>query len=111
MPKIFFFDLGLRNFLINDFRSIVERIDKWQYFENLAWRELLFKYWIDNIQYWRNQNQNEIDFIIEKENKAFEAKFSKDLVRESKYKVFKEKYSKIELDFITFENILEKIII
>ncbi|MDR2411540.1 MAG: DUF4143 domain-containing protein [Candidatus Peribacteria bacterium] len=28
MPKIFFFDLGLRNFLINDFRSIVERIDK-----------------------------------------------------------------------------------
>jgi predicted AAA+ superfamily ATPase len=110
MPKVFFFDLGLRNSIIDDFRSINDRVDKWQYFENIVWREFIFKYPFDEIKYWRTQNENEVDFIIQ-DKKAFEAKFNKDLIRESKYKVFREKYSKIELDFITFENILEKVII
>jgi predicted AAA+ superfamily ATPase len=28
MPKIFFFDLGLRNYLLRDFKNIYERLDK-----------------------------------------------------------------------------------
>jgi predicted AAA+ superfamily ATPase len=28
MPKVFFFDLGLRNSIIDDFRSINDRVDK-----------------------------------------------------------------------------------
>jgi predicted AAA+ superfamily ATPase len=110
MPKIFFLDLGLRNMLLNDFKNINDRIDKWQYFENIVWREFLFKYWFDNIKYWRTIAKNEIDFIVE-EKKAFEAKFSKNLIKESKYKLFKEKYANIPLEFITFENLVEKIII
>jgi predicted AAA+ superfamily ATPase len=63
------------------------------------------------VQYWRNQNKNEVDFVIEKEKKAFEAKFSKNLIKESKYKLFKEKYPSISLDFITFENLMGKVMI
>jgi hypothetical protein len=49
--------------------------------------------------------------LIIKEKKAVEVKFSKNLIKESKYKVFKEKYPKILLEFITFDDIFEKIII
>ena len=44
MPKVFFFDLGLRNAFLNDFKMITERIDKGKYFENLVWREFVLKY-------------------------------------------------------------------
>lgn len=43
MPKVFFFDLGLRNAFLNDFKTISERIDKGKCFENLVWREFVLK--------------------------------------------------------------------
>jgi predicted AAA+ superfamily ATPase len=110
MPKIFFFDVWLRNAILKNFENINDRFDKWQFFENIVWKEFIFKYKIDDIKYWRTKDNNEIDFIIE-DNNAFEVKFSEDLIRESKYKLFKEKYANIPLEFITFENLIEKIII
>jgi predicted AAA+ superfamily ATPase len=109
MPKIFFFDLWLRNYLLRDFRNINERLDKWGYFENIVWRELLFKYGLDDIKFWRTSQDNEIDFIVN-DTLAYEAKFSEKQISENKYKLFKEKYPDIPLDFITFENILEQVI-
>lgn len=109
MPKVFFFDLGLRNAFLNDFKMITERIDKGKYFENLVWREFVLKYWVDTVQYWRDQNKNEIDFII-KRKQAYEVKFSKNLIREKRYDRFKEKYPEIPLEFITFENILTQVV-
>jgi predicted AAA+ superfamily ATPase len=77
----------------------------------VVWREFAFKYnMFDDIQYWRSQNKNEVDLIIERK-KAFEVKFSENLIKESKYKLFKEKYPNIPLEFITFDNVIEKIII
>jgi predicted AAA+ superfamily ATPase len=106
MPKVYFIDLGLRNSLLNNFENIQERFDKWQFFENVVWREFLFKYWFDKIKYWRNQHQNEIDLIID-EKKAYEVKFSKNLVKESKYKVFRANYPQLNLEFIIFEDFLK----
>ncbi len=110
MPKVFFFDLGLRNAFLNDFKTISERIDKGKCFENLVWREFVLKCWVDAVQYWRDQSKNEVDFIL-KRKQAYEAKFSNNLVRQSKYKIFRETYPGIPLEFVTFDNVLEKIVL
>jgi hypothetical protein len=36
-------------------------------------------------------------------------KFSKNLIKESKYKLFREKYRGFDLEFIVFDEFLEKI--
>jgi predicted AAA+ superfamily ATPase len=44
MPKVYFLDLGLRNSLLDTFENITNRLDKGQFFENIVWRECVFKY-------------------------------------------------------------------
>ena len=105
MPKVYFFDLGLRNSFLNNFENINERLDKWGFFENVVRREFGFKYGFDNLKYRRKQDKNEVDIIV-KEQKAYEVKFTKNLIKESKYKAFREKYPAINLTFITFEDFL-----
>jgi hypothetical protein len=51
-----------------------------------------------------------VDFIV-KRKLAYEVKFSKNLITESKYATFREKYPEIPLEFITFDTLLEKIIV
>jgi predicted AAA+ superfamily ATPase len=99
----------LRNSLLRNYDSIRERLDNGQFFENVVWREFVLKYGVDNIKYWRTQSKNEVDVIIE-EKKAYEVKFSKNLIKESKYKLFREKYPQMNLEFITFDTLLETII-
>jgi predicted AAA+ superfamily ATPase len=52
---------------------------------------------------------NEVDFIIQ-EKFAYEVKFNEHTIQQSKYKLFREKYPKIPLEFITFDDILERIV-
>lgn len=61
--KVFFYDTGLRNFIVNDFRSLDLRTDGGALLENGFWMQLIkneFK-----AQYWRDKNKNEIDFIVD----------------------------------------------
>ncbi|MDR1988583.1 MAG: hypothetical protein LBQ24_07920 [Candidatus Peribacteria bacterium] len=48
--------------------------------------------------------------MVIKGKKAVEVKFSKNLIKDSKYKVFKEKYPEIPLEFLTFNDIFEKLL-
>lgn len=107
MPKVYFYDLWFRNSLLKNFDNINNRLDKWGYLENIVWREFLFTYWLDNIKYWRTISKNEVDFIIN-DNKAYESKFSEKLIKESKYKSFTDKYPSFDLEFITYNNLFEK---
>lgn len=105
MPKVYFYDLGFRNSLLRDFESIQLRMrDKWSYLENIVFREFLFRHGIENIRYWRTQARHEVDFIID-ESHAYEVKFSRSLIRESKYAAFREQYPGIDLHYITWEHI------
>ena len=64
--KIFFYDCGIRNAIINDFRPIDLRQDLGSLFENYIISELKKCFPNDNIYFWRNKNQQEVDYLIEK---------------------------------------------
>jgi len=77
--KIYFFDLGIRNAIINNFTSLDSRNDTGALWENFCIVERMkhnqnhriFK----NYYFWRTYNQKEIDFIEEYGGKLFGFEF------------------------------------
>ncbi len=79
--KIYFWDTGLRNALINNFEPLDVRPDKGALFENYIVSELKKKAqtketW-ENFYFWRAYDGEEIDLLIEKDGKlqGFECKW------------------------------------
>jgi len=97
--KIYFYDLGLRNFLLRNLDIIDMRPDKGQLFENFIFRELLEFIRLDRIKYWRTQNKNEVDFIVD-EKYAYEIKYNIDNVSLAKYKSFIDAYDNIRFHIV-----------
>lgn len=64
-PKIYFLDIGLRNYMINNFGSLNERVDKGTIIENFVFNSL-FDIVKDfgKINYWRTLSKAEVDFIL-----------------------------------------------
>jgi len=81
MPKIFFNDSGLRNQIIKNNNSLEYRNDAGSLVENFVFQLLYRNLEVnDELKFWRTQNKNEVDFVIE----------SKDVIPiEVKYKSFK----------------------
>jgi len=76
-PKIYFYDLGLRNSISNDFNPIDFRVDRGALFENFILLQLLSKFKQQDVFFYRNNVGNEIDFIVEKNKTAIEVKFKR----------------------------------
>jgi uncharacterized protein len=93
MSKVYFFDTGFRNSIMNTFESLELRIDKGSSLENIFFTELQCSD-IEEINYWRTADKNEVDFIINRKY-AFEIKFNQEKLIPSKYKTFKKKYPDI----------------
>lgn len=106
MPKVYFYDLWLRNYFYWDFKNINLRHDKWELFENFTFLNLLSSFEKDKIQFWRDKDKHEVDFIINdiEKKSAFEVKFNAEKFQKSKYKVFIEKYKNLNLKVLDFEN-------
>lgn len=70
MPKIYFYDLGLRNALVENFQSILIRPDGGQLFENFVISEILKINYYSNfgfkLNYWRTKQGSEIDLVLSK---------------------------------------------
>jgi len=70
MPKIYFYDTGLRNALINNFEPVETRGDAGQLFENFIVSEFLkYNYYGSfgyNFNYWRTKSGSEIDLVLNK---------------------------------------------
>lgn len=66
-PKLYFLDLGLRNFILSNFQDISMRADRGKLFENFYLAETLANdfYALAKINFWRTTNMTEIDFIIQ----------------------------------------------
>jgi predicted AAA+ superfamily ATPase len=80
--KVYFNDLGIRNAIINDFSPFETRKDKGNLFENYVVNELIknseYNERFEKFYFWRSQEQQEIDLIIEKNGqlKTFEIKWN-----------------------------------
>ena len=103
MRKIYFYDTGIRNALINNFNPLDLRQDTGNLWENFMMSERVkFNSYREagaNIYFWRTTQKQEIDLIEEKGGvlSAFEFKWKKDAFK--KPKAFLDAYvgSKIEL--------------
>jgi len=102
MPKIYFSDLGFRNIILDNFRLLEERLDKGAYLENIIFILLNCNVEIKDISYWRTQDKNEIDFIVNK-NEALEIKFDSSKFSATKYKKFTEAYPEIPLNIVSYD--------
>jgi len=78
MPKIFFFDTGLRNFALRNFTEISFRPDKGPLFENAIFGELYKNLGVtEQLFFWRTLSKTEADFILIGDQKwVFEAKLT-----------------------------------
>jgi predicted AAA+ superfamily ATPase len=106
MSKIYFWDNGIRNAIIDDFRPLELRNDIGALWENfLVSERLKMKAWKDNSAksyFWRNKQQREVDYIEEQygELMAFEMKWNS----EKKHKVtlaFTNAYPTAKTEIIT----------
>lgn len=106
--KVFFYDCGIRNAIIGDYRPIDLRQDLGSLFENYIISELKKRFPNDNIYFWRNKNQQEVDYLIEKNGEitAIEVKWK--LKKNAKLpNIFVETYHPSHTLFIDSDNYLE----
>ena len=79
MDKIYFYDLGIRNILIDNLKPLKDRIDKGQLWENFLIieriKKLAYKKDYASIYFWRTYTGAELDYVEEKEGKLFGFEF------------------------------------
>ena len=93
-PKVYFNDLGLRNYSLADWRAVGSRNDLGALAENYGFI-LLKSIFSRGVKYWRTKAKAEVDFVIEKEQTVYpvEIKYiSKRLIGKSLYS-FIEKFN------------------
>ncbi|HZL11532.1 MAG TPA: DUF4143 domain-containing protein [Prolixibacteraceae bacterium] len=77
--KIYFYDNGIRNALINNFNPVDFRNDIGQLWENYLISERMkrniFQQHYCNVYFWRNHNQQEIDYLEEYGGKIYAYEF------------------------------------
>lgn len=78
-PKVYFFDTGLRNATIGDFRKFSDRPDAGAMLENGLAMEMMKKGY--DINFWRDKKQHELDFIINRGNQDIIALESKSYLK------------------------------
>ena len=66
MPKIYFHDTGLRNRMVKNSNRLEIRTDAGALVENYVFQHLYRNLKVDeDLKFWRSQNGNEVDFIME----------------------------------------------
>jgi uncharacterized protein len=113
--KIYFYDLGIRNTLIERFNNLIQRDDVgalWENFcvvERLKYNQRNKKY--GNYFFWRNIKQNEIDFVEDYDAKlhGYEFKYNRQIMTKGNYN-FEKEYPGSSIVLINKNNIDEFII-
>ncbi len=109
--KIYFYDNGIRNALITDFRPAASRNDIGALWENFLISERMkhnaYRHHWASTYFWRTQDQQEIDYIEDKDGilHAFEFKWS-NTQKARLPKTFSNTYPNHEFKVITQDNFL-----
>lgn len=86
-PRYYFWDNGIRNTLVANFNTLTLRNDIGELWENYVISERLklqhYQGWLSNNYFWRTYDQQEIDWIEERDGGlfAFEMKYQKKTVK------------------------------
>jgi len=109
--KIYFYDNGVRNSIINNFNPPSMRKDAGELWENfiISERKKFTEYnnIYKNAYFWRTHNQNEIDYLEEREGKLFAYEIKWNIKRKVKPpNSFKNAYPEHEFQVITPDNYL-----
>ena len=102
MPKAYLLDGGFRNAVLNTFENPQERLDKGAFLENQV-LIALHTYGFEKINFWRTQDKNEVDFVIDG-NHALEVKWQKAAYNPKKYEKFTGSYPHIPLTPVFFRD-------
>jgi len=105
MPKVYFYDLGLRNSLLNRFEPIINRDDKGVIAENYMFRRLTDLYEPDMLNFWRTADNHEVDFVVSdgyQKGKAYEIKYDTTLLKQAKYALFTDNLPSYPLRYVSF---------
>lgn len=113
--KIYFFDNGIRNAIINNYNHIESRTDVgllWENFivseriKHLNHNKIYSNYW-----FWRTKEQNEIDWIEERNGQLYAYEFKWNTKQKSKVpKSFLNAYPESQFKVIHPENLIEFIL-
>ncbi|MEK7079312.1 MAG: ATP-binding protein [Patescibacteria group bacterium] len=107
-PKIYFYDTGLRNALINAFESLSIRSDAGALFENFILNETIkYNGYIKSgvrIHYWRTRHGSEVDLILQDSDlyRAYEIKLTKN--NSSGIRSFLKRYPRFQGSVINMMN-------
>lgn len=63
-PKVYFYDLGLRNYIIDNFNPLQKRTDSGALIENSVFLNLRNAFPDASINYWRTVAKAEVDFVL-----------------------------------------------
>ncbi len=101
--KIYFYDNGIRNMILGDFKPLNLRLDKGALWENFLVSERrkqnIYKDTFAKMYFWRTQQQQEIDFIEERNGDIYAFEFK-----------WKDKKTKLPQKFIEAYNATELVI-
>jgi len=64
VPKVYFFDLGLRNYIIDNFNPLEKRTDSGALVENFVFLSLKNNFQEATINYWRTIAKADVDFVV-----------------------------------------------
>ncbi len=109
--KIYFWDLGIRNAVISNFQMVESRTDTGALWENFVIAERLKmlnnRHITASSRFWRTQQQNEIDYIEEREGhlQAAEMKWNISKAKVKEPDTFKRSYPDAGFKVITPDNV------
>ncbi|MEK7568579.1 MAG: ATP-binding protein [Patescibacteria group bacterium] len=109
--KYYFYDTGVRNAVISNFNDLSHRDDAGALWENFMVIERLktrsYKNIPANDHFWRTWDQNEIDFVEERDGKLFGYEFKWKNLKAKEPKGWRETYPEASYEVITPENYLK----
>ncbi len=109
--RYYFLDNGIRNAIVGNFKSLDQRNDIGELWENFLFIERLKKreYYnmYANMYFWRTWDQKEIDLVEEREGKLFGYEFKYKIDKFTIPKTFVETYPEAEVKLINTNNYLD----
>lgn len=107
-PKIYFYDTGLRNAIINNFSPLKLRPDAGELFENFlvneAFKANLYLNSGYNLNYWRTKQGSEVDLVLSQTNKLLGIEIKLGTERATGLTALVNHYPKAQTKIVTGEN-------